>query len=81
MFHPKLPRISFGADTKPSMWVDEAIWGHRLYDDQTPWLTFLELLNVLVSEDKQGRGFNEPNGYNKLSYTPPKIPASKKYRF
>ena len=20
------------------MWVDEAIWGHRLYDEQTPWV-------------------------------------------
>jgi hypothetical protein len=29
-----------------SMWVDEAIWGHRLYDEQLPWFVFLEFLNV-----------------------------------
>jgi hypothetical protein len=55
------------------MWVDEAIWGHRLYDEQTPWLTFLELLNILLSEMKQGRGFKEVNGYNSLSYSPQRL--------
>ena len=54
----------------PDMWVDEAIWGHRLYDEQTPWLAFLEFLNVLRSEDDDGRGFREPNGYNTLEYRP-----------
>lgn len=28
------------------IWVDEQIWGHRLHDEQTPWLTFLEFLTV-----------------------------------
>ncbi len=28
-------------------WIDEAIWGHRLYNEQTPWMTLLELLGVL----------------------------------
>jgi hypothetical protein len=54
------------------MWVDEAIWGHRLYDEQTPWLAFLEFLNVLYAEDVEGRAFQEPNGYNKLRYHPKK---------
>lgn len=27
-------------------WIDEQIWGHRLYDEQTPWLAFLEFLVV-----------------------------------
>ena len=31
-------------------WIDEQIWGHRLYDEQTPWLTFLEFLNIFASE-------------------------------
>jgi len=26
--------------------VDEQIWGHRLHDEQSPWLTFLEFLTV-----------------------------------
>lgn len=70
MVYPKLPRISFGTERQPSMWVDEAIWGHRLYDEQTPWLTFLELLNVLLSDDLAGRAFKEMKGFNTLSYTP-----------
>lgn len=27
-------------------WVDEDIWGHRLYDEQTPRLTLLEFLGI-----------------------------------
>lgn len=26
------------------MWLDERIFGHRFYDDQTPWLVLLEFL-------------------------------------
>lgn len=52
------------------MWVDEAIWGHRLYDEQTPWLAFLEFLNVLHSEHSEARAFTEPDGPNTLSYRP-----------
>lgn len=29
-----------------AFWVDEQIWGHRLYDEQTPWLAFLEFMTV-----------------------------------
>jgi hypothetical protein len=29
-----------------SPWIDEQIWGHRLWDGQTPWLLFLEFLTV-----------------------------------
>ena len=54
----------------PEMWVDEAIWGHRLYDEQTPWLAFLEFLTVLRSEDANSRAFQEPNGFNTLEYRP-----------
>jgi len=28
------------------LWLDEQIWGHRLWDTQSPWLVFLEFLNV-----------------------------------
>lgn len=31
------------------IWVDEQIWGHRLHDEQTPWLTFLEFLTVFYA--------------------------------
>lgn len=28
------------------LWLDEQIWGHRLWDQQNPWLLFLEFLGV-----------------------------------
>lgn len=31
------------------LWLDEVIWGHRLYDEQTPWMTLLEMLLVLTT--------------------------------
>jgi len=53
----------------PEIWVEEAIWGHRVYDEQTPWLTFLEFLTVFVAETEAGRGLKEPV-LNSLSYRP-----------
>jgi hypothetical protein len=50
------------------MWVDEAIWGHRLYDEQSPWMVFLEFLNVFHYELAKGRAFEEPTGLNTLKY-------------
>ena len=55
--------VSFDSD----FWLDEAIWGHRLYDEQTPWLCFLEFLNVLQSELGEGRAFEEASP-NTLKY-------------
>lgn len=51
-----------------SMWVDEAIWGHRLYDEQLPWFVFLEFLNVFTHEDHKGRAFDEQGKLNELKY-------------
>lgn len=53
----------------PAFWVDEAIWGHRLHDEQSPWLIVLEFLNVLLAENNAGRLLSE-NGFNTLSYKP-----------
>ena len=55
-------------DQSSSMWVDEAIWGHRLYDEQSPWMVLLEFLNVFHYEVAKGRAFDEPNGLNTLKY-------------
>ncbi|MBF0407878.1 MAG: hypothetical protein HQM10_11020 [Candidatus Riflebacteria bacterium] len=55
---------------EPSMWLEESIWCHRLYDEQTPWLVFLEFLNVFFSEDLNNRAFEEPEGPNTLKYRP-----------
>lgn len=51
-----------------SMWVDEAIWGHRLYDEQLPWFVFLEFLNVFTYENDKGRAFDEQGKPNELRY-------------
>lgn len=53
----------------PQLWVDEAIWGHRLHDEQSPWLTFMEFLTVLLAEHKAGRTLVE-GALNSLSYRP-----------
>ena len=63
---PLPPPDSF--DQSSSMWVDEAIWGHRLYDEQLPWMVFLEFLNVFHHEADKGRAFAEPAGLNTLKY-------------
>jgi hypothetical protein len=55
-------------DQSSSMWVDESIWGHRLYDEQLPWMVFLEFLNVFYHEANKKRAFQEPNGFNTLKY-------------
>ncbi len=56
--------------TETDMWVDEAIWGHRLYDEQTPWLTLLEFLGIVQAEWEleRNRVFKEEK-YNQLQYT------------
>lgn len=51
------------------LWVDEAIWGHRLHDEQLPWLTLLECLGVAYAEFKKDRAFAEPIEHL-LKYTP-----------
>jgi hypothetical protein len=53
----------------PAFWIDEAIWGHRLHDEQSPWLTFLEFLTVLLAESREGRALVEER-MNSLSYKP-----------
>src|SRR5258708_5768870 len=63
---PLPPPDSF--DQSSSMWVDEAIWGHRLYDEQLPWMVLLEFLNVFQWELGEGRAFAEPKGLNTLQY-------------
>jgi hypothetical protein len=63
---PLPPPDSF--DQSSSMWVDEAIWGHRLHDEQLPWMVFLEFLNVFHSEADKNCAFAEPGGLNTLKY-------------
>lgn len=53
----------------PAFWIDEAIWGHRLHDEQSPWLIFLEFMTVLLAEHRAGRALREDR-LNSLSYKP-----------
>lgn len=50
------------------MWIDEQIWGHRLWDAQTPWLLFLEFLNAAEASARNARLFR--NGDAPLLYKP-----------
>ena len=59
-----------------NVWVDEAIWGHRLYNDQTPWLILLEFLAVFRNRNEDGLALNEPrpNGrHESFSYRVPRL--------
>jgi hypothetical protein len=40
------------------MWLEEQFWGHRLWDAQSPWLTFLEFLCVGDSANRAGHLFD-----------------------
>lgn len=61
-------RLSPPEQTDSSMWIDEAIWGHMLYDEQGPWLIYLEFMNVLLDQHSKGSALAEPAGYNRLKY-------------
>jgi hypothetical protein len=59
-----------------NVWVDEAIWGHRVYNDQTPWLVFLEFLAVFHSRNLEGRALNEARSENQheaITYFIPRL--------
>src|ERR1700679_4096898 len=59
---PRPPSMQFG-NFDGTYWVDEQIWGHRLYDEQTPWLTVLEFLTVFRSDPTLSDSFS-------LEYSP-----------
>lgn len=45
------------------MWVDEQIWGHRLWDSESPWLLFLEFLNLAEACYRDGQLLTEKGSY------------------
>jgi hypothetical protein len=46
-----------------SRWVEEELWGHRLWSRQSSWLLFLEFLNVAdYFNDQSGMFASLPNG-------------------
>lgn len=52
------------------MWVDEQIWGHRLWDAQSPWLIFLEFLTVAEACHREGRLLDDHGKPYPLAYRP-----------
>lgn len=51
-------------------WVDERIWGHRIWDGQTPWLIFLEFIGVAESAYREGSLLDENGDYYPLLFRP-----------
>jgi hypothetical protein len=52
-----------------SPWLDEQIWGHRLWDSESPWLLFLEFLTVAEGCHREGRLLQE-NSRRSLDFKP-----------
>jgi hypothetical protein len=53
-----------------SPWIDEHIWGHRLWDNQSPWLLFLEFLTVAEACHRENRLLNESEKGYPLIFKP-----------
>ena len=52
------------------LWVDEQIWGHRLWDSQSSWLVFLELLNLAEACLQEECLLDERGVFYPLHYRP-----------
>lgn len=53
-----------------SPWIDEQIWGHRLWDAGSAWLLFLEFLTVAESSFRQGALMEEGGEFGLSKFTP-----------
>ncbi len=53
-----------------SPWLDEQIWGHRIWDNQSPWLLFLEFLTVAEACNRENRLFDECGVSYPLQFRP-----------
>lgn len=51
-------------------WIDERIWGHRIWDNQTPWLIFLEFAGIAESAYREGSLLDERGTYYPLQFRP-----------
>ena len=70
-----------------NLWADEAIWGHRFHNDQTPWLVLLEFLSVFRSRHKDletSSALNERrinDEHESISYSIPRMTALRELVF
>lgn len=51
-------------------WIEEQIWGHRIWDNQTPWLIFLELLGIADYTHGKGALLDENGKFYPLLFHP-----------
>lgn len=51
------------------IWAEEAVYGHRLYARQNPWLLFLEFLNVAEAHHREGKLFEKTTPEISTPYT------------
>ena len=65
-----VPNGDCRSDHGISPWLDEQIWGHRLWDSQSPWLLFLEFLTVAEACLRENRLFDEGGVYYPLRFRP-----------
>src|SRR5437667_494153 len=54
------------------MWLDEQMWGHRLWDNETGWLVFLEFLNVAEASHRDGKLLDSGTAEYPHTYRPHK---------
>lgn len=52
------------------MWLDERIWGHRLFEKQSAWLVFLECLTLADACHRDKKLLNHGTDYYPLHYRP-----------
>ena len=57
-------------EVKISPWIDEQIWGHRLWDASSSWLVFLEFLTVAESCYRQGVLLDEGGEFSLSKFKP-----------
>jgi hypothetical protein len=65
MLTTKVPTQS---DRREDLWLEEKYWGHRLWDQQSPWLIFLEFLCVAESAYRNGQLFDFEKSQYPSSY-------------
>jgi hypothetical protein len=73
-----MSRLSAPANHRDTvyLWADEAIWGHRFHNDQTPWLVLLEFMAVFRSRHSAGSALNERHteeDHERITYHIPRL--------
>lgn len=70
MMTPTISQPGPGDTKSESFWLEEQFWGHRLWDQQSPWLVFLEFLNVAESAYRSQSLFDAAKSRYPFSYHP-----------